>query len=242
MSLEPLFLNHLAFMASHRGAVRLSRRDYFVEGTAPGFTTFVPGMPETEIPEGCAAVRLAPWSGQSWATRLEAGGFQRAEALAYMELADPFKDLVVNASTKVTVVSDVAGADNFAAIQSGGFATGDPEVDEWWASYFVEQARANYIDPAQRFYLGWDEGRPVTSTLVVRAHGVSGIYAVATLPAQRKRGLSAAVLDRARIDALAHGHSRVILQAMVESYAALYYAKLGFVTRYVSQVWRRPSS
>lgn len=235
---DALFDNHLRFLATHRGDLRYRGRDIFVEGPTPALTSFVPGHPESRIPDDAAAVRLAPWSGTGWSERLEPLGLKPAEALSYMELANARLPLGPP-SAAVTCVADDEGADAFASVQAAGFATGNREVDEWWAGYFAEQARLNHRNAEQTFYLGWAEERPVTSTLVVRTPGVTGIYAVATLPAFRRRGISAAVLDRARRDALARDHERVILQAVNGSYAETYYAKLGFVTRFISRVFRR---
>jgi len=156
-----------------------------------------------------------------------------------MELADANKALVERGGASVEVARGQAAADHFAAVQAAGFATGERASDDWWGAYFVEQARKNITHPAQRFYLGSLDGETVTCTLVVRTPGISGVYAVATRPQHRRRGASMAVLERVRSDAIRSGFSRIILQAVVGSYAYSYYAKLGFFTRYVSQVWRK---
>jgi hypothetical protein len=158
-----------------------------------------------------------------------------------MELSDPSEPLHrTNPRVTAHVVGNEAEADVFAGIQSAGFATGNSETDDWWRAYFTEQARANYDHAAQQFFLGYlDEEEPVTSTLVVRGPGVTGIYAVATVPEHRSIGASATVLEYARRGALLSDHERVVLQAVSGSYPERYYEKLGFFTRYVSQVWRR---
>ena len=74
---------------------------------------------------------------------------------------------------------------------------------------------------------------------MVRTPGLSGVYAVATEPEYRRRGVSGAVLERVRRDALECGFPRLVLQALTDSYAERYYVKLGFLARYVSRVWRR---
>lgn len=238
MQIDELFANHLYFMANHRGSVRLAGRDVHVEGPTAALTSFVPGSPASPLPEGCKVVRLAPWSGD-WSGALEDAGFRAAECLTYMEYGDRHARIAAPAGISVDVVDSPEGADVFAEVQSAGFATGEPGVDEWWRTYFGVQARANFGHPEQTLYLGRLDGRAITSTLVIRAFGVMGIYAVATLPEYRRRGGSAAVLERVRRDALAAGCPRLILQAASGSVAERHYAKLGFTTRYASQVWRR---
>lgn len=128
----------------------------------------------------------------------------------------------------------------FAAVQAAGFADADGSIDAWWAHHFVHAALANRSDPGQTFYLARVGGSAVGTTLVVRAAGVAGIYAVATMPGFRCRGVARALLDRACLDAThSHGMSRIILQAMKGSYAESYYAKLGFRQLYELAVWRR---
>ncbi len=240
MYIDDLFANHLLFMATHRGSVRLEDMDLYIEGPSPSLVSFIPGSPDSVLPDRCPAVRLAPWSGgDSWDQRLEAQGYRRAEALSYMELGDPSRPLAPTSGIAIDIARDESAAEAFAAIQSAGFATGDEAIDDWWKHYFLERARKNYKHPAQRLYLGRVGDQFVTSTLIVRTSGVSGIYAVATRPDFRRRGVGTAVLDRARVDAVQSGFPRIILQAMRGSYAESYYTKLGFLTRYISQVWRR---
>lgn len=216
--MDDLFINHLAFMAAHRGSVRFAGRDIFIEGPTPALTSFVPGSPRSVIDDTCRAVRLHPSSGDDWAEKLAALAFRPAESLTYMELADIHSPIVA-INVRVTLAESENDADSFADIQASGFATGVAEVDEWWRPYFLQQARSNYDHPAQRFYLGWLEEKPVTTTLVLRGQNVSGVYAVATQPGARSNGVSAAVLERVRRDALASGFPRIILQAMTGSYA-----------------------
>jgi GNAT superfamily N-acetyltransferase len=240
MHIDDLFGNHLYFMACHRGSVRLQRNDFYVDGPTSELTSFVPGSIDARLPPDCPAIRLAPWSGGSaWDGPLERVGYQRAESLVYMELGNSHALIGNGATFRITLASDLVATAAFAGIQAESFATGDAVADDWWRSYFAEQAAENYRHPAQRFYLGWDTAHPVTTTLAIRTRGVTGIYAVATLPDHRRRGISAAVLDRARLDAVESGDSRLILQAMAGSYAESYYTRLGFMPRYTSQVWRR---
>lgn len=101
MYFDPLFENHLLFMAAHRGSVRIEDTDLHIEGPIPSLVSLVPGSPRSTIPDRCPAVRLAPWSGgEAWNGPLDGAGFHRAEALAYMELADSFRSLAPSAPVK----------------------------------------------------------------------------------------------------------------------------------------------
>lgn len=232
--MDSLFLNHLHFFASHRGSIRIRRRDVMVEGPFDELNAFVPSGADRPIPQGSKAVRLAPWSGASWSERLPGEGFAPAEALTYMELGDPHLALPATAEVKVRHVEDEAGARTFAAIQEEAFESGPR-----WGRFLRRQALANWREPDQRFYLGYWEGEPVTTTLALLHAGVCGLYAVSTRPAFRRSGVAGAVLEQVRREMLAAGWRRFVLQANTGSEAEAYYARRGFRDRFVSQVWRK---
>ena len=234
------FGNHLAFLGKHRGRLLADAGGWTLHGASPALSCWTPGPGHVDIPRECTTVRLGPWCGTDWDDRLTGAGFRPGERLAYMEL----DYLGTEPRTASDVEIDVARTDtslrHFAAVQAAGFATGDAEIDGWWTPFFAEVALANGLDADQSFYLARVDGHAAATTLVVRAAGVAGIYAVAARPEFRCRGLAHALLARACTDA-ATGHrlERVILQAMAGSYPERYYAKLGFRQAYALTVWRR---
>jgi GNAT superfamily N-acetyltransferase len=237
--MDALFANHLRFMAHHRGSVRRSGRDIHIEGPTEDLTSFVPGGEDSAVDAACPAVRVAPWSGDGWPDRLTSAGYVQAGVLSYMELANPFAAFAQSAPITVRLARDRAHAAAFADVQAAGFLSGDGEEERWWRRYFPEPALSNINEPNQRFYLGFSEGVAVASTLALRSSGVVGIYAVATVPACRRRGFATALLECARRDALEAGLSRIILQAHAGSDAESSYVRLGFFIRYQTPVWRR---
>jgi ribosomal protein S18 acetylase RimI-like enzyme len=84
----------------------------------------------------------------------------------------------------------------------------------------------------QTRYLGFLDGEPVASSALVLDSGLAGIYAVATLPAARKRGLGRAMTLAPLLEARALGYETGILQASSSGFPI--YAKMGFkeVCRY----------
>src|SRR5262249_3120161 len=73
--------------------------------------------------------------------------------------------------------------------------------------------------------------------LRVRHRSTLGIYAVATPPPFRRRGVSATPPARAIRDGRARGCATVTLQAAVGSYAEGLYARLGFATAFRSRAF-----
>lgn len=237
VALDPLFENHLAFLGAHRG--RVSRQDdsVSVAGDIPSLSSWTPFGSDAELPAGCQVARLIPVSGPDWSDRLSARGLKPAETLAYMELENLKGAGDVREITRVSTDDDARA---FAQVQAASFLEGDDENDPetgWWRRHFIAMALDNYRREDQSFFIAAIDGVPASVLLSVHTPGMTGIYAVATAPGFRRRGLSAALLGQARAEAIARGN-RIGLQAVNGSYAHQFYGRLGFMDRYASQLWR----
>lgn len=76
--------------------------------------------------------------------------------------------------------------------------------------------------------LGRVDGRPVASSAVFVSDGVAGVYNVATLPDQRRRGLGASMTWAAALAGRERGMTASILQASKEGEPV--YTRMGYVT------------
>jgi len=84
-------------------------------------------------------------------------------------------------------------------------------------------------DPSYREqirYIGYLDGQPVASTAMVMDAGVAGIYAVATIPEARKRGIGKYLTQMPLLEARDRGYRVGILQASSAGYPI--YQRLGF--------------
>jgi GNAT superfamily N-acetyltransferase len=230
--LDPLLDNHLAFLAAHRGSVRRSAGAIEVVGESDEFSAWIPLSPDVEVPAGVRTVRLVPGSGAGWEERLVAAGFEPAEVLVHMEA--PAGSAV---GEPVEPINSEADALGFAEVQCAAFLeVGEPDYD-WWQQMFVKQAVQNYREPDQSLYLLRVDGDPASITLVLRTGPVAGVYAVATKPPYRGRGLATRLLAQARRDAAG---GRLTLQVAEGSDAERLYLSLGFRPAYRSAHFRRP--
>ncbi|OGQ26734.1 MAG: hypothetical protein A2138_23315 [Deltaproteobacteria bacterium RBG_16_71_12] len=144
------------------------------------------------------------------------------------------------ADVDVTLAVDEAGLARFSDVQAGGFAA--PGADPAPLRAFLHAANApNLGHPAQSFLVASVDGTAAAVTLVVRHQGSAGIYAVATLPAWRRRGLSTLLLARAVTDARRAGSDVVTLQVEGGSDAERLYARLGFAVDFDCQLWALPA-
>jgi ribosomal protein S18 acetylase RimI-like enzyme len=75
-------------------------------------------------------------------------------------------------------------------------------------------------------YVGWERRRPVASSFLVLGAGVAGVYGVHTDPAERGRGLGAALTRAPMREARDAGYEVAVLQAAPK--AAALYERIGF--------------
>ncbi len=93
-------------------------------------------------------------------------------------------------------------------------------------------------DGAWQHYVGYLGDEAVTSSTLLLAEGIAGIYDVSTVPSARRQGLGGAITRAAMAAAQARGYHHATLQASHEGYNL--YRKLGFEEKFrrVDYVWR----
>jgi GNAT superfamily N-acetyltransferase len=158
-------------------------------------------------------------------TRLESLGLQPAGEAPGMavDLASLPDDLSAISGFVVERVEGAAKQAQWARIA----AIGTEALDI--AASALERIEATLADPqyrAQRRYVGVLDGVPVATSALVLEHGVAGIYAVATLPAARNKGIGRAMTLSPLLEARRLGYRVGILQA--SSMGHPIYKKTGF--------------
>ena len=117
----------------------------------------------------------------------------------------------------------------FAAVHGGS--------EPWVKRLSLATTLTGMLEPGNTFYLGRIEGQPVATLHLLRDGSTAGIYAVGTMKAHRRRGISTTLIAHAIRDARAAGCDVVCLSTDTGGYAEALYAKFGFAPVFESQLW-----
>jgi GNAT superfamily N-acetyltransferase len=118
-------------------------------------------------------------------------------------------------------ITDRAGLDDHIRVGAAGF--GMPE-----ALLRTLMGEPLPVDHPVAIYVGYADGRPVTSGLGARTGRTMGIYNIATIPDARQRGFGTAMTDRIALDGRALGSDVAVLQA--SEMGRPIYERLGYRT------------
>lgn len=103
--------------------------------------------------------------------------------------------------------------------------------------YFEAMAESWLNTDGVRLYLGASSDQPPAAigALIIREN-VPGVYVMATLPEQGRRGLGKAILTRIMMDAAAEGHRMIVLTA--SRVGAALYSQFGFMRVFDYAIYR----
>lgn len=178
----------------------------------------------------CAArgVPILWWTGPSTepadlGARLERRGFLLEPSIGMAADLDVFPINGDPAAISVEPVIDAGTLAVWSRVLCRSFGAPQP-----FGAAFAELASAIGLDAASPFrhFLGRVDGEPAATCSVFFGAGVAGIYDVATMPDQRRRGLGAAVTRAAAAAAIARGYRMAILHASAAGLGM--YRALGF--------------
>lgn len=230
--------NHLAFLVRHRGAtIHRDEHGIIASGDAPGLPFWLPLTADAALPAVAATVRVFPFSGAGWDERLQADGFRLQQTLSYRVRSGLSPPRSPPGAMRIRQACGSADALAFAAVQLDGFLDPDDSLRERWRTIFDEAAMGNVGAADQEFWIADVDSAPAAVLLVLKSARVLGIYAVATRPAFRRRGLSTALLHHVQTR-----HDRVALltlQVVAGSVAEGMYAACGFAEVFPSSIWAR---
>jgi ribosomal protein S18 acetylase RimI-like enzyme len=150
-----------------------------------------------------------------------------AAAEGELGMAAPLADLApVDTSPnglRVERARDAAQVADFAAVNAANWSPPDPDV---LAFYEAAAPLLLGADSPLRLYVGYLGGRAVATAEACVAGGVVGLYNVATLESERRKGFGSALTVRPLLDAREEGVRTAVLQAAPDGQGV--YARVGF--------------
>jgi N-acetylglutamate synthase len=126
-------------------------------------------------------------------------------------------------------IEDPDGLDDHIRTLAEGFEVPEPVLRPWVGDNLWRQEGC-------AVYVGYSEGRPVSTGFGIRTGRTIGIYSISTLPDARRRGYGASMTSRVVADGAAAGCDVAILQA--SETGRLIYERIGFRTVIGRDVYR----
>jgi ribosomal protein S18 acetylase RimI-like enzyme len=169
--------------------------------------------------------------------RLEERGLKLRMTLREMsaDLSAIPDSVPVPAECKITEVRMAEELANAIRVMTTTYGQTDADAE----AMTLHQERVGYGgDRPLHQFLGYLDGKPVSTASMHLSHGIAGIYTVATLPEARRRGIGGAVTLAALRLARDAGYRVASLQA--SEMGAPVYARLGFQDRFPIRMYRWP--
>jgi ribosomal protein S18 acetylase RimI-like enzyme len=102
------------------------------------------------------------------------------------------------------------------------------QIPEWAGQGWVEATTAFGVGNSPwRMFVGYLDGQPVATNMLVIGGGVASVYAVATIPQARGKGIGAAITLKPLLDARDEGQTHAVLFSSEQGYPV--YRRLGFI-------------
>jgi len=231
--------NHLAFLTSHRGIILKSHEFLSINSDQPEFCYGIlePNSKIASLPKDLRKVQHFPWC-EITIEELNAAGFAALNGFSYMLLNENSPEWNITTDLVIESVSDAARMDVFSEVQSRGFIESQADY-EIWHPWLKKANLRNLNNPNHFFYIGSEGSKAIGVALTVVDGGTAGIYAVATLPNYRKKGVSTTIMKKAISDAQAIGCNTITLQVIQDSYVENFYQHLGFKREFTSTMFKR---
>jgi GNAT superfamily N-acetyltransferase len=164
----------------------------------------------------------------SIAKHLRARRMTVASRRSWMAFRGDAAAIATNAAVRVRV-AEPDDARAFATIHGGS--------DAWMRRMSLSWTLTGMLEPGNTYYIGYLDGLAVSTLHLLRDGATAGIYAVGTVKAHRRKGVSSTLIARAIRDAQTAGCDVVCLSTDADGYAEGLYAKLGFERAFVSELW-----
>lgn len=152
-------------------------------------------------------------------------GFREVSTSPWMALDAPIPDGGAVPGLEIREVKDEAGVLAARDINREAYTALEMPSSEVDAVYGTPR---RVLSPPCRTFVGYENGRPVTTAMLLMTHGVAGVYWVGTVAAARGKGYAAAITRAVSHAGFESGARVVTLQASVMGESI--YQRLGYRT------------
>lgn len=222
---ENLLENHINFLSKHRGIKECFEYGKFIHSNNTDFNIIFPLSSESiEKMNKEYTIYLPQWVLINEQMKFK---YKKVGSLTYMVLANEKAKRKINEKIIIKRANSLSNIEDFSVAQTWGFCEVEEKFNKAY-SWLRQKNIDNFDDNTQNFYVAYENEKPVGVTLCIYHNNIAGIYAVATLPEHRKKGISNTLIQRAVDDAISNNMTTITLQTATESYAHSFYKKLGF--------------
>ncbi len=230
MTNEQLLNHHLCFLEQNRGSRRVEVKNEIISSDKDSFniTFFLDNSEDfTRVNIGSRMIYLPSWINNK-DKLLAKNKYSKTGSLTYMSAnSSVLKKWKFNDDITIKKVTNNSDLEIFSTVQSKGFCETD-EVFNEWHPWLRNKNFEGYEFKNQFFFIASINEEPVGVCLLIENEGIYGIYAVATHPKFRKKGVATTTMKKALEDCINGENANLTLQVMTGSYAEKLYENLGF--------------
>lgn len=223
--MDKILENHIHFLTKHRGETEYHEYGIFIHSDKAEYNIAFPLSTEgIEKASKDYTIYLPQWVLFNEHINSK---YKKLASLTYMVLANEKAKWDINKTLVTKRAISLSDIEDFSIVQGKAFCETEEEFNKWYL-WMREKNIKNLDDSTQNFYVAYENGKPIGVTLCIYHKNIAGIYAVATMPEHRKKGVSTTLIQRAVEDAIKNNMTTITLQTATESYAHSFYRKLGF--------------
>jgi len=222
---ENILEQHIHFLSKHRGVRERVENNEIIDSDKTEYNIAFPLSNEgIEKISKKYSIYLPQWVLIKEQMKIK---YKKTGSLTYMVLVHEKPKMEINKEIITKKAISLSDIEDFSIVQGKAFCETEEEFNEWYY-WMREKNIKNLEDNTQNFYIAYENECPVGVLLCIYNKNMAGIYAVATLPEHRKKGISTTLINRAIDDADINNMTLITLQTTTKSYAHSLYKKLGF--------------
>lgn len=225
---KQLINNHICFLQQNRGKIQSQDINIRLSSEFDNFDiTFL--IKEQQSTFSSKLIYIPEWVNYS-KQNIKSDKLEKISDLTYMIAnSSIINEWKVNNSVETKKISSDLDLDLdlFSKVQSRGFCE-TSEIYNKWFPFLRKKNFEGALFNNQHFFIAYISNVAVGSCLIIDSDNAYGIYAVATLPEYRKKGIATSVMKAALEYCINIKDQNLTLQTIKDSNAEKLYLRLGF--------------